>query len=900
MRFALHNRQRLPRLTALALFLGCAALVGSAQQPPTEVEDPKGGVKKKIVVEDDPAPSKKGGPVAPVGNPPDARLDELLRASEEARTPELKALFAKYVVPSDRLNETSGGSRVKPIPFRRAEWPKGQESIQVTPLDAAGKPRDARTVPVANIRSADHFESMISAEVDALLKQKVDPPVLADNLVVAEKLLAAALRFHDYARERQIRRGKTWDEIRDPLVAKLRDVRLEMLRTAITAKDAVRIRDAGTRLMNAYPKDAGVAREVAAARIGEATQLLKSASHADHIRAKELLDEFEGRFPGAGAEAVADIRRQLREMAVKAFTRAKDKKGVGDLTAARDELTRAAALDPTVEGIREMQRELRTGYPILQVGVRQYPVNMSPATARVDSERQVVELLFEGLLEEVPEDNGAVHYRAGAALTLPAAIPGGREFLLRAFDRDSSGRPGFDSHDVAATLKLLGNRPDTWQAYPLPWLGVPAPRDNNAVRIPFALGHPDPRAVLTFKMLPARWMTENGKQADDPGFAEKPFGTGPFKLYSNPPPGGKGPREMVFVDNPGYSRWRDRTGLPHLREIRLVELGKIDPVEAFRTEKLHLLTDIPTADIPKFTGAGGIGDRVQVVTAGVNRRVHILAINLQRSYLQSKPLRQGISMAIDRDEILREVFRGGQPQFHKAMTGPYPPNSWANPKVVGGAPALANQNLAVARFKTYLSGTAPKTDLELLYPQDDPRADEACRKIKAQIEGLTKDAPGGRKLVINITGLPMSDLMTRVEAEHRYDLAYIPFDYPDDWHPYGLGASLDSAAAVRGGRNWFSFLMRDTNPDEQDQRLGQVLTELRGYRDFAGQLVPRSLEAGKLFNDCVPFVPLWQLDRHMVIHNRVKVFVDDTPDPVNPRLLNPTTLFQNVARWRLE
>ncbi|MBA4186628.1 MAG: hypothetical protein C0467_01280 [Planctomycetaceae bacterium] len=900
MPFALNNRHRLPRLTALVLFLGCVALVGSAQQPPVEVEDPKGTVKKKIIVDDDPIPTKKG-PVTPVGNPPDAKLDELVKAGEEARTPGLKALFAKYTVPFDRLNDSGNDLRVKPIPFRKNEWPSdGSKEFDVIPLDATGKPRDARRVRVGAVRSSDPFETLVPKEVDELLKAKGDPLAITDNLAASEKLLAAAIRFHDYARERQIRKGKTWDEVRDPLVTKLRDVRLDMLRTAIAAKDAVRIRDAGTRLMNAYPKDAVVAREVAAARVGEAVQLLKSASHADHIRAKELLDEFEGRFPGAGAEAVADIRRQLREMAVKAFTRAKDKKGVGDLTAARDELARAASLDPTVEGIRELQRELRTGYPILQVGVRQYPINMSPATARVDSEKQVVELLFEGLLEEVPEESGAVRYRAGAAQALPSAIPGGREFLLRAFDRDASGRPGFDSHDVVTTMKLLGNRSDTWQAYPLPWLGVPAPKDNSAVRIPFALGHPDPRAVLTFKMLPARWMTENGKQVDDAGFAEKPFGTGPFKLYSNPQPMGKAPREMVFVDNPGYSRWRDRTGLPHIREVRMIEAGKLDPVEAFRTDKLHILTDIPTADIPKFTGPNGIGDRVQVVTSVSNRRVHILAINLQRSYLQSKPLRQGISMAIDREEILRDVFRAAQPHFHKAMTGPYPTNSWANPKTVGSLPALVNRDLAVARLKTYLSGTAPKTDLELAFPDDDPRAEEACRKIKAQIEGLTKDGPGGRKLVINLVGIPTRDLITRVEAEHRYDLAYIPFDYPDDWHPYGLGAALDPLATARGGRNWFSFLMRDTNPDEQDQRLGQLLNELRGYRDFAGQLLPRAIEAGKLFNDSVPFVPLWQLDRHMVVHNSVKVFVDDKLEPVSPRLLNPTTLFQNVARWRLE
>src|SRR5262249_41687307 len=150
----------------------------------------------------------------------------------------------------------------------------------------------------------------------------------------------------------------------------------------------IRIREASARLMSAYPKDAAVAREVAVARVGEAERLLKSSAHADHVKAKELLDEFEARFPGAGGEAARKIRTQLRDLALTAFNRAKDKKAAGDLQTARDELARASSLDPTIDGVREMQRDLRIGYPILAVGVRQFPVYMSPSTARFDSEKQ--------------------------------------------------------------------------------------------------------------------------------------------------------------------------------------------------------------------------------------------------------------------------------------------------------------------------------------------------------------------------------------------------------------------------------------------------------------------------------------------------------------------------------
>ena len=172
--------------------------------------------------------------------------------------------------------------------------------------------------------------------------------------------------------------------------------------------------------------------------------------------------------PAPGGDAARKLRGEIRAIAQKAFTRAKEKKAVGDLTTARDELARAAALDPGVEGVREMQRELRSGYPILYVGVRQFPLNLSPITARVDSEKQAVELIFEGLLEEVPDESGGRPLPTrGTAVQLPIAIPGGRDFTLRTFERDATGQPGFDSHDMVGTVKLLHG--------PLGYLGsVPA------------------------------------------------------------------------------------------------------------------------------------------------------------------------------------------------------------------------------------------------------------------------------------------------------------------------------------------------------------------------------------------------------------------------------------------
>ncbi len=72
------------------------------------------------------------------------------------------------------------------------------------------------------------------------------------------------MRFHDYAREHSypdrkipIRSGKGWDELRTGVSAKLRDVRLDYLRAAMTANDAVRVREASTQAHERLPEGRG-------------------------------------------------------------------------------------------------------------------------------------------------------------------------------------------------------------------------------------------------------------------------------------------------------------------------------------------------------------------------------------------------------------------------------------------------------------------------------------------------------------------------------------------------------------------------------------------------------------------------------------------------------------------
>ena len=918
------SRPRFTRFSALMAFLLTAGLVAFAAQPP-EVEDPKakaptkkvgveeedskGTIKKKVVV-DDPA---KPGPVAPAGNAPDVKLDELVLEAGLAKHPALRDLLTRFSVPFDRMTDSRGSTaRIKPVTLWHTDpLPK---DFPVTELQADGSAKEPRAIGPGDLKRFDYFEELAILEADLLLKQKPlgtspgpDGMAAEDQLATAEKLLAAVLRFHDFARERKLRPGKKWDEVRKPLADRLRDVRVLQLERAVTASDWYKAREFGTKLMAGYPQDAAVAQVVAKARVAEAAVLLKSKDHPDHVRARELLDEYLARFP-TGNDQIRKLRSQLTAEAVRLYERARQLKADGNLVEARNDLARASDLDPAIPGLRDMQRELDAGFGVLYVGVRRFPELMSPALARYDSEKQAVELLFEGLLEEIPDARGGVRYRTGATLSLPLVVPGGRELILRQFGGEGGG-PGFDAHDVVETVRFLRTRPELWAAAGLPWFeDLPAPRSGGELRIGFKHGHPDPRALLTFKLLQGRLLAQRGLKVDNDQFAREPFGTGPYKLYSLPKgAGGNAARELVFVDNPAYGRWKDRVGLPHIREIRLVEVPKLaDPFNEFRAGRLHLLPDLTPEEMAKFFAqVNELSGKGKVVASSNARRVHILAVNHRRPPFQNKDLRQGLSGAIDREGVLLELTRNLRPELRQltaAMSGPFPPASWATWKGPAGVPVpLLNRGNALVKLRNYLAIPGAKAEFDLAYAADDPQAALACNQIKAQIEGMFKDVPAdGLRLTIKLQPLPPDRLFITVNEEARFDLAYLPFDYPDDWYPYGLAAFLDPTAAGRGGRNYTGYGAENTNADRDDRDLNTKLQSLRQHRDYSGEIVKRATEIHKSFNDTLPFIPLWQLDRHMLVHNNLELFVDEIAEPTPAQALNPTTLFQGVARWRLK
>jgi len=91
---------------------------------------------------------------------------------------------------------------------------------------------------------------------------------------------------------------------------------------------------------------------------------------------------------------------------------------------------------------------------------------MSPALARSDPERWATELLFESLLQAIPDAELGRRYRPELAASLPALAPLGREFTLTKNARwagvgETKGEAGkmVDARDIFGTLEFIQKSP---------------------------------------------------------------------------------------------------------------------------------------------------------------------------------------------------------------------------------------------------------------------------------------------------------------------------------------------------------------------------------------------------------------------------------------------------------
>ena len=884
---------RIAILVAL-LLLGVAAvseLAVWAAQPPKRMEEEEEGdkkpgkrteeeeetpkIKRKVDRPDDPdTPTKKPAEGLP------ADLD-LKSAARQAKHSAVRNLFSGLAVPHDTVTFKNDLIRdhdqaVRPLKQYIDDPEKLKGNVRMTYLDNDLRQGKTYSRSPTSIRRVKPYEVLAQQRVDEFLNKHYENVArarlsVADQLAAAELVLSAVARYHESAREKETRVGDEWDTVRDSLRAKLLNIVLRRLSLAIDEgnwDDAfARARAVADRFRD--PKDQEEIAKRTAILVKKALEGIREDKYKEVQR---RLRVFEEQFPGS--KATEPIRKNLSAEAQKLLTQATAMQKQKRPDEARRLIRQAEEIYPALPGLRDLRLEVEEGHPTLRVGVRELPIFLSPALAWSDAERQAVELLFEGLVKLSPEPSGG-RFRPALAQSRPQIIPLGRQFTLPSGAAWSNGRP-LTADDIVSTVQLLSNR--DWAGRTPAWaddlFDDARFTDSLHVKLTLRRGYLAPLSLMNFKILPGQTM----QQPDDETFAKKPLGSGPFK-YAGQASDARGRPYAKFLANPSYSNRAGHSGLPRIQEIQFFETP--NSVKDFEEGNLDLILDLPSSQVKAMMAVAAKAN-VTIPAPLPNRRIYFLAVNNRRPDLDNPHLRRALAFAINREDVLNHAFRAGLGKdVHRPLNGPYPPGSWAcNPKV------LPNFLDNAGKAKTLMEEFKKKdVRLTLKYPNDDPQATAAMEYLKTQL----KNTIG---VDITLRGLPARRVREDVEGDQDYELAYYWHDYPDQ--TYWLWPLLDQRSARKGGRNFLNYT--------RGARLETLFREALGHRDFNRVRAVTHTIHQTFVQDAMPFIPLWQLDRHVAVHNdlRLNDGTRDVPlDASTPVPLDPLRLFSTVEYWKI-
>jgi peptide/nickel transport system substrate-binding protein len=503
------------------------------------------------------------------------------------------------------------------------------------------------------------------------------------------------------------------------------------------------------------------------------------------------------------------------------------------------------------------------------------PSSVNPVTARTQADRDLVALLFRGLVRSGEDGRPVADLAAGWTVE----AKGTRwTFRLRPDARWQDGVP-VTSDDVVYTVRVLQD-----PAYTGPlaagWQGVTATAiDAATVRFDLAVPLGGFLQAAAQPLLPAHLLASVpvAELADAP-FSTHPVGNGPFALTDlttdaarlepvlEPLDPGSGPLETL---GPGAVA----PGRPLLAGLELrFYSGPDEAAAAYRAGEVDAVSGLPPA-----AAAALARERA-------TRRIGYPGTTLTGVYLNLRPgagpfsdarVRTALLAAVDRDRLVTDVVAGsGQ----RADT-PIPPSSWAyDPKA---APAVAyDRKAAVAGLRAagwtrtaagWLPPRAKKpVTIELL------AADATVNPVTAGAAARVAAAWTSLGIPTTVTSLAAGDLVERLRGA-EFVAAVADVNVGLDPDPYPL---LASAQVQAGGSNVSGF---------QDPALDAALAAARAPGTDAARVAAYArLQA--LLGRLEPILPLFFRDSVLVVSDRL----------VGPRAVpvaDPSGRFWDVIAW---
>lgn len=337
------------------------------------------------------------------------------------------------------------------------------------------------------------------------------------------------------------------------------------------------------------------------------------------------------------------------------------------------------------------------GAPILRISQRNEPATLDPARATLPDEFFILRAVLEGLV--APDPDGGPPRPAAAERWTVSEDGLTYTFQLRSNGRWSDGTPVVASDFMAAYQRVLdpataAAKPDLFflvagaeafyrrEITDFALTGFSAPDDRTLV---VRLARPSPAFpayVASGPWLPVnvRAFEREGRQWTEPG---KFVGNGPFTLTA------WDANQRIIVRR-RTDHWD--AGRHRLSAIHFVALDNGDAEErAFRGGQIDLTMSVPAHRIATYAA-----ERPSRLRTTPLHETRFLSFNTTRGPLADARVRRALSLAIDRNAIVRSVLQGGQIPSHTYVPpglGGYPA-----PNPAAGSLDDARALLAAAGF----------------------------------------------------------------------------------------------------------------------------------------------------------------------------------------------------------
>lgn len=485
--------------------------------------------------------------------------------------------------------------------------------------------------------------------------------------------------------------------------------------------------------------------------------------------------------------------------------------------------------------------------------------SFDPYTVHETSGQRLADLLFDPLVE----------VQAGGEYTPALASkwtvdPAGSmvTFTLRSGVKWHGGDKTLCADDVVTTVRLLANpQSDIPNRERFNIIRSAEKVDDQTVTIHLSRAMVDPLRAMLFKIVPSHILGSAPALKRDSSFAKAPVGTGPYMFAKASSQG-----ELLLQANPDYFG-----GKPAIDRVVMKSYADQSIMaQSLMYESLDLITYVSPRDLGEI-----LGDAKLSVLPYDALSFSFFAMNTQRGILKDKRVRQAISHAVNRPEMLDAFFQGKG----RLISGPFPPTSWAYNLDV------KPYTFDVKRAKELLqaAGLSDKNgDGILETPAGKPATlvfavplageSEVVKRVVLAFQGYLENI--GIKLELQFTDWLV--WKRKVLGEQDYDVTIASWSFDD-------ASNITSLFHSSSDKPWGNNFVQYHNPE-----VDSLLTEADATNDFdKRRAIYHKLHA--ILADEAPYTYLWTLMHHAAYNARVSGV-----------RVEPFAFFKHIVSWQMK